>query len=184
MNTNTQLGENMNKHVTTAITVVAFLTSIVAANWMILHVGMQPDPRGPHMLYVWPGVLAPSAVYVVGVTLILRDFVQRRLNASVAFVLILVGAALSWAFSPALAVASAAAFVASETADLLVFTALERYGFVRAMVGSNVVGLIVDSLIFLWLAFGSLAFIEGQLIGKAWATVVALLILLALRRRR
>jgi hypothetical protein len=34
----------------------------------------------------------------------------------------------------------------------------------------------------LWIAFGSLDFIEGQIIGKLWTTVFAVVVLLALRR--
>ena len=45
------------------------------------------------------------------------------------------------------------------------------------------VGLVVDSLVFLWLAFGSLDFLAGQVIGKAWMVVLALPFVQALRRR-
>ena len=44
-------------------------------------------------------------------------------------------------------------------------------------------GLLVDSLAFLWLAFGSLDFLAGQVIGKAWMVLAALPILIWLRRR-
>jgi hypothetical protein len=50
-------------------------------------------------------------------------------------------------------------------------------------VASNVVGLVVDSAVFLFLAFGSLRFIAGQIIAKAWMTLLALP-LIALPRRR
>ncbi len=162
---------------------LAFLASIVAANWMIQNVGAQPYPGGPHMLPVGFGLLAPSGVYIVGVTLVLRDVLQRHAGKGVTFALILVGAALSAFISPALAVASATAFLISETADFGVFSALERHGFLRAAAVSNAVSIVVDSAVFLTLAFGSLAFIEGQIVGKAWATIAALLILLALRAR-
>jgi uncharacterized PurR-regulated membrane protein YhhQ (DUF165 family) len=51
------------------------------------------------------------------------------------------------------------------------------------VVASNVVGAVVDSALFLWLAFGSLAFIEGQIIGKVAMTVVALPLVILLRPR-
>jgi queuosine precursor transporter len=47
---------------------------------------------------------------------------------------------------------------------------------------SNTVGLLVDSVLFLWLAFGSLAFLPGQLVGKAWMTGLAILLLAGGRR--
>jgi hypothetical protein len=49
---------------------------------------------------------------------------------------------------------------------------------------SNAVGLAADSLIFLWLAFGSLAFLPGQLLGKAWMTLAAVAVIAAYRSRR
>ncbi|MEJ2433502.1 MAG: hypothetical protein P8Y53_10180 [Pseudolabrys sp.] len=48
---------------------------------------------------------------------------------------------------------------------------------------SSSVGLVVDSIVFLWLAFGSLEFLEGQIIGKAWMVLLALPLIAWLRRR-
>jgi hypothetical protein len=48
---------------------------------------------------------------------------------------------------------------------------------------SNTVGLAVDSALFLTLAFGSLAFFWGQVVGKAWMTLLAVLLLAAVRHR-
>jgi hypothetical protein len=42
---------------------------------------------------------------------------------------------------------------------------------------------VIDSLIFLWLAFGSLEFLPGQIIGKAWMVLLALPLMAYLRRR-
>jgi uncharacterized PurR-regulated membrane protein YhhQ (DUF165 family) len=76
-----------------------------------------------------------------------------------------------------LALASGIAFLASELADLSVYEPLRRRGWWQAVAASNVVGLVVDSALFLWLAFGSLAFFWGQAVGKATMTVVALVVL-------
>lgn len=174
----------MNKTLTAA-TAAAFLGSVVAANWAIANIGTQYAPGTPHVLPVWPGIEAPSGVYVVGVTLVLRDVLQRRTNRGVTFALIVVGAALSAVFSPALALASGLAFLISETVDLSIFSAVEpRWGFEAGVVTSNAVSIVVDSALFLWLAFGSLAFVEGQVIGKALATLAALLVIVAMRARR
>lgn len=172
----------MKRIIVSTLIVAAFLASIPAANWMIGHIGEQLYPDGPHMMPVWPGILAPSAVYVVGITLVLRDLVQRRVGKLVTFALILAGAALSAFVSPTLAVASGVAFLVSESVDFAVFTMLERRGVIVAVAVSNAVSLVVDSLVFLTLAFGSLAFVEGQLIGKAWATLAALAVLVLIRR--
>src|SRR3546814_1158042 len=70
---------------------------------------------------------------------------------------IVVGAALSATFAaPALVVASAVAFLLSEFIDLAVYTPLQRRGLILAAVASSLVGLVVDSIVFLGLAFGSL----------------------------
>ena len=51
------------------------------------------------------------------------------------------------------------------------------------MVASSVVGLIVDSIVFLWLAFGSLDFLVGQVVGKAWMVLLSIPFVAWLRRR-
>ena len=59
---------------------------------------------------------------------------------------ILVGSALSAALAPpALVIASAAAFLLSEFADLAVYTPLARRRLIAAVVASGAVGLVVDS---------------------------------------
>jgi uncharacterized PurR-regulated membrane protein YhhQ (DUF165 family) len=82
---------------------------------------------------------------------------------------------------PGFAVASATAFLLSETADLLVYEPLERRSWPLAVGLSNTVGLVVDSVVFLALAFGSLEFLPGQIVGKALMTVLALLVLVPAR---
>jgi uncharacterized PurR-regulated membrane protein YhhQ (DUF165 family) len=62
----------------------------------------------------------------------------------------------------------------SETLDLAVYTPLRERNWLGALVASNVVGLVADSLIFLWLAFGNLAFFWGQVVGKGWMTLLAI----------
>src|SRR6266446_3516260 len=84
---------------------------------------------------------------------------------------------------PALVIASAAAFLLSEFADLAVYTPLVRRGLIVAVVASSVVGLVVDSVVFLWLAFGSLDFLLGQIVGKAWMVLLSIPFVAWLRRR-
>lgn len=49
---------------------------------------------------------------------------------------------------------------------------------------SGIAGALVDSALFLWLAFGSLDFMLGQFVGKLWATIAACLLLGCLSGRR
>ena len=86
------------------------------------------------------------------------------------------------AVGAALVLASGAAFLLSELADFVVYTPLQRRGLLLAVVASSVVGLVVDSLVFLTLAFGSLEFLAGQVVGKAWAVLASVPLIRLLRR--
>jgi queuosine precursor transporter len=164
--------------------VALFALTIPAANWLIGHAGTVCQPAGLCLIPVAPGLMAPSGVMMAGAALVLRDLVQRRLGAAASSLAILAGAILSASLAPpALVVASAAAFLLSEFADLAVYTPLVRRGLIVAVVASSVVGLVVDSVVFLWLAFGSLDFLLGQIVGKAWMVLLSIPFVAWLRRR-
>jgi queuosine precursor transporter len=164
--------------------VALFALTIPAANWLIGHAGTVCQPAGPCLVPVAPGLMAPSGVMMAGAALVLRDLVQRRLGAAASSLAILAGAILSASLAPpALVVASAAAFLLSEFADLAVYTPLVRRGLIVAVVASSVVGLVGDSVVFLWLAFGSLDFLLGQIVGKAWMVLLSIPFVAWLRRR-
>lgn len=160
-----------------------FIGTILLANWLIGNVGTVCPPNSPCLIPVWPGIMAPSGVLAIGIGFTLRDLVQRRLGLAWTFGGIAIGALLSSLLSPALALASGAAFLLSELLDLFVYTPLQQKNLYAAVIASNIVGLIVDSAVFLMLAFGSLAFIEGQIIGKLWMTLLALPVLRWIRMR-
>jgi queuosine precursor transporter len=91
---------------------------------------------------------------------------------------------ISAALAPAaLVIASAAAFLISEFADLAIYTPLARRRLVTAVVVSGLVGVVLDSVVFLWLAFGSLDFLAGQIVGKALMVVASIPFIALLRRR-
>tara|TARA_Y100000815_G_C13220742_1_gene454217 strand:+ start:295 stop:846 length:552 start_codon:yes stop_codon:yes gene_type:complete len=163
---------------------VAFILTIPAANWMIGNVGAVCPENSPCLIPVGFDVMAPSGVIMVGLALVLRDLVQRRLGKLWALGAIVVGALLSALIAPqALVLASGAAFLVSELADFAVYTPLQKKRLVLAVFMSGVVGLVVDSILFLQLAFGSLDFLSGQIIGKTWMIVLALPIIWWIRRR-
>jgi uncharacterized PurR-regulated membrane protein YhhQ (DUF165 family) len=166
------------------IFLILFCLTIPAANWMIGHVGTVCVADGPCLVPVAPGIMAPSGVLMIGAALVLRDLVQRRLGVEFGVGAIIAGAAISAVLAPAaLVIASAAAFLLSEFADFAVYTPLARRRLVLAVVASSLVGLIVDSIVFLYLAFGSLDFLLGQIIGKAWMVGLAIPLVAYLRRR-
>lgn len=161
-----------------------FCLTVPAANWMIGHVGTVCGGGNPCLVPVAPGIMAPSGVLMIGAALVLRDLVQRRLGPEFGIGAILAGAAISAAVAPtSLVVASAAAFLLSESADFVVYTPLARRRLVLAVVASSMAGLVVDSIVFLWLAFGSLDFLLGQIIGKTWMVLLAIPLVAYLRRR-
>ena len=166
------------------IFLAAYIACIPLANWMIGHVGTVCVPQGPCLVPVAPGLMAPSGVLLVGLALVLRDLVQRRLGIGYALGAIAVGAALSGILAPLpLVLASTTAFLLSELADFAVFTPLQKRGLTIAVLASSVVGLVADSIVFLWLAFGSFDYLAGQIVGKAWMVLLTLPAIEWLRRR-
>ena len=161
----------------------SYFGCIPLANWMILHVGTACATSGPCVVPVAPGFMAPSGVLTVGAALVLRDVVQRCLGVRSGLLAVALGTILSALVAPAsLVLASGTAFALSELADFAVYTPLQQRRLVTAVVASSVVGLVVDSVVFLSLAFGSLAFLPGQIIGKLWAVLFAIPLVRLLRR--
>lgn len=168
-----------------AVFLAAYIACIPMANWLIQHVGTVCPPDGPCLIPVAPGeLMAPSGVLMVGLALVLRDLVQRRLGIAYGLAAIAVGALVSAVLAPpSLVVASTVAFLLSELADFAVYTPLQRRGLILAVLASSIVGLIADSLLFLWLAFGSLEFLAGQVVGKAAMVLLTLPAIYWLRER-
>jgi uncharacterized PurR-regulated membrane protein YhhQ (DUF165 family) len=163
---------------------VAFAATIPAANWMIGNVGTECIPQGPCLLPVGFGLHAPSGVLLVGAALVLRDLVHEAGGAKAALAAIALGGLVAWFFAPpALVLASVLAFVLAELADLAVYAPLRANRLWLAVLASGLVGAAVDSAVFLWVAFGSLDFIAGQVVGKLWLSLAAAPVMLALRNR-
>jgi hypothetical protein len=136
---------------------VAFIGSVPVANWMVGNVGTVCVAHGPCLIPVAPNIMAPSGVLMIGIALVLRDLM--------------------------LVVASASAFLLSEFTDFAVYTPLQKRRLILAVVASGAVGLVVDSIVFLYLAFGSLDYIPGQIIGKSWMVLLAIPAIWWLRER-
>jgi uncharacterized PurR-regulated membrane protein YhhQ (DUF165 family) len=161
---------------TAAMTLAAYIATIPASNLLVERVGE---------VSVGLGYMAPAGVYTVGLALVLRDLAREAAGRAAVLAAIAVGAVLSWLLAtPALAVASAAAFAVAELMDFTVYEPLRRRGLITAMLASNAVGLLADSLIFLSLAFGSFAFLPGQILGKAWMTLAAVAVIAVIARSR
>lgn len=149
-----------------ALAAVAFLATILAANYATTRYGMVP---------VGFGLAATAGTYLAGLSFVLRDTLHDLAGRWATLAVIAAGAALSFIVAdPFIALASAVAFGLSESADLAVYAPLRRRGYVRAAIASNVVGSVVDSVAFLAIAgFPILASMPGQLVGKLTITGAA-----------
>ena len=96
------------------ISAVLFILTIPLGNWVVMNVGLVCLKDGPCLVPVLPGLMAPSAVLLAGLALVLRDAVHHCLGTRWAFYCILAGTALSGFVSDAsLVIASCAAFLFS-----------------------------------------------------------------------
>ena len=131
------------RHRYTIAALSIYLVGIVAANLLASAFGPVATPC--------------IAFTLIGLDLSLRDYLQLVMKPRQMFLLIVVGGLLSYAAVPEsgmIAMASAAAFTAASAADWSVFSLLrQRPWLVRANV-SNVAGAMVDSTIFVTIAFG------------------------------
>jgi hypothetical protein len=159
------------------IILVGYIGVIIAANWSISQWGI---------ITIGFGLMAPAGVYWAGLAFSLRDALHEISGKTWVVGAILVGALLSGLLEDTqrIALASGTAFLVSELADLAVYTPLRKRGKVVALATSNAVGLAIDSALFLWLAFGSLDFIQGQIVAKAYMTGGVIALMLVWRYRR
>lgn len=153
----------------------AYLATIIAANWAVRRFGAIP---------VGFGLLAPAGVWFVSAALVLRDAVQYTLGKPVALGVMAIGVALSVVVAgPQLALASGAAFAVSETVDFALFTWIAPR-WALAVAAGGFAGLVADSIMFLSIAFGSLAFLPGQVLGKSYGVALATVVIAWRRKRR
>ena len=98
-------------------------------------------------------VIIPTGSVFVGVTFLLRDFVQirygKRITYASIFAASLISAAISWAVGDTvyIAIASVAAFLVSESLDTEIFSRLKK-SFACRVALSGIVGGIADSTVF------------------------------------
>lgn len=141
---------------------MAFIGLTVASNWLTARYGLV-------------GGFVTAGTFTAGLVLAARDAVREAAGVWASLACVAVGAAASaFMAGPVLAIASAIAFALSEIADTTVYEPLRSEGRLRALAWSNVVGSVVDSLLFLTIAgFPLWPAIGGQVAVK-WAVAVAL----------
>lgn len=163
-------GELRGRYVSAVRVVVlaAYVGNIVLANWTATHV--SPMEFG--------AIAVPAGTLWAGLGFTLRDLLHEALGGHGVLGAIAAGAALSWLLaSPRIAVASVLAFTTSELIGSLVYARLRGWSVLGAVIGSNLVGLGIDSVLFVPLAFGGFAYVPGQVLGKTVATVLTVAVL-------
>ena len=154
------------------LALLLFALTMPLANYLIGNFGSECIPNGPCLIPVGFGLMAPSGVLVIGLALVLRDWLQELTSWKWSAFAVVIGGVLSWVTSdPFLAMASAAAFITAEMFDLAVYTPLRKHGKSLAVLVSGLVGALVDSMIFVYVAFGSFDFSLGTTVGKIYASV-------------
>lgn len=157
------------------IYLLSYIVCIVAANWALVTFGIIP---------IGFGLLAPAGVLFAGLTFTFRNLTQQTMGRRYGFLAIAAGAVLSYVISSGdtipgghvpVAVASGLTFALSESADALVWTNLRGKGYwTGAMVAGDITGQVIDSIIFIVLAFGAPmlgVLLLGQIVGK-WYTLL------------
>lgn len=158
------------------IWVICYIGTVYAANWALKTFGF---------IDIGFGLMAPAGVLFAGLAFTFRDLTHEAVGRWWCLAAIAIGSVLSYVLEDVgrIALASAIAFSLSELLDLAIYEPLRKRGWLRAVALSNIAGLLADSALFLWIAFGSLAFIEGLIVGKVYMTILAIVLLWAWRKR-
>lgn len=161
------------------------IAMLVLANWATSAFGFIPVGFGRY---------ATAGTLFAGATLATRDAIQDILGRKAVIIVIVGGAILSFAIAtPEIAIASGVAFALSELLDFAIYTPLRsksKLGDKRwavAVMTSNIVGAVIDSIVFIGIAFGMSLVSEnliGQMIGKLWATILYLVLGVLLANRK
>lgn len=153
---------------------ISYIAVIFFANWSINKWGIVP---------IGFGLSAPAGVYFAGLAFSIRDGLHESSNKYWVAAAIFVGAILSFLLEGGerIAIASGIAFLFSEFIDFAIYTPLRDKGKMIALFCSNAVGLVVDSALFLYIAFESFKFIEGQIVAKGYMTLIVLAIMVCFR---
>lgn len=136
---------------------ILYLAAIIIAN--IITAALAPLQIGPFLI--------PYGSWLIGVTLVLRDIIQRKYGRKAAYLAITTALVLSAVSSKLLGdtltitLASAISFLISESADTEIYTRLKG-SFLRKVFASGIVSSFLDSLVFILIGLSPL--ISGILI--------------------
>ncbi len=159
-----------------AAAVAAYIATIFFANYLTERFGFVDAGFG---------YTVTAGTFAAGAALLFRDVVQDYLGRWWVLAGIAGGALLTLTTAPALAVASAGAFLIAELLDMAIYTPLRKKSWSGAVVVSNTLGALVDTIVFLHLAGFPLTrvAVEGQMLGKVlYATLIPVVLVVVLRK--
>ena len=147
--------------------ILMYLGSILLANVLVSQF---------HLVHHF-GLTFPAGAYAIGLTFTLRDMVQREHGKWKCWIWMGTASAITVLFAPKIALASASAFLISEGMDWLIYTVYPG-SFVKRVIFSNLIGIPLDSIVFVTVAFGfAWSPIWGQTIIKMVMGLMALTII-------
>lgn len=126
------------------LAILAYAFAMTVANLLIVKFGVWMSPV--------------NSFFLIGLTLVLRDWLHIRLKAWQMALLITASGAITYSLNPAaaqIAIASSLAFTLAALVDWVIFVKAKGTWFRRSNV-SNVAGAAVDSVAFPTIAFGVL----------------------------
>lgn len=121
------------------------------------------------------GLAVPAGVFAIAPVFSLRDAVHEKAGRKGAYILIAIATGLSWIWAfvsgdgllSRITLASVVAFAFNEVLDTEIYHKLRIRSKLLAILGSNAVSSLVDSVLFIWVAFGPLVFLmAGQYLIK------------------
>lgn len=165
----------------TAALGAVFVAAAGTSNWAINNIGRDHGPHAPHTIPIGWGLQAPSGVLLIGLMFAVRDSLHERVGIKGTLLLIAAASAVSAVVAPpALAVASGLTMLVAEATDALVYQQLRTRGRLTAATVSNLASSLLDSALFLIVAFGAATAIDRTLalfIGKFEASLATLVVL-------
>lgn len=148
--------------------VIFYLGSILIANWLVIQFG----------IIKFAGLTFPAGAAAIGLTFSARDLVQRRWGKWRCWIWMLIASLITLIFNTQIAVASMSAFLISEATDWIIFT-LTKGNIGKRIFYSNLLGIPLDSIVFVGIAFGFLwSVIIGQAIIKFAFSLLVILFLI------
>lgn len=150
-----------------------YLGSILLGNFFVIYFGILEFNicQNGNILFQ---LVSPAGVIWIGLTFSFRDLAQRFWGKHQIWIWMIIAAIITYYFNQAVALASVASFVVSETIDWLIFTIL-KLDLKKRIVYSNLVAAPIDSFLFVTIAFG---FMWEPIIGQAILKVLCSLLII------